>query len=141
LLAGKVKHQPVENGECASCHNPHQSDIKKLLLKPDGKLCYDCHDDLQQTIAKAPFKHDPTANGECATCHAPHQSVEAKLLVKDRRQLCFDCHEEKDMAKVKAHSASPQKTCVDCHDPHAGKDRNLLKPQSVANSGQTGGAK
>jgi predicted CXXCH cytochrome family protein len=137
----KSKHQPVENGECASCHNPHSSNFKGLLIKPDGKLCFECHDDLQQSIAKAPFKHDPTANGECASCHAPHQSVETKLLVKDRRQLCFDCHEEKDMAAVKAHAAAPQMTCVDCHDPHAGKDRNFLKPRSVASSGHTGGAK
>ncbi len=34
FLAGeKVKHQPVENGECNSCHDPHQSPNKKLLLK------------------------------------------------------------------------------------------------------------
>jgi len=52
LAKAKVKHQPVENGECASCHAPHQSDNKKLLSKPEGKLCFDCHDDLQQEIAK-----------------------------------------------------------------------------------------
>jgi predicted CXXCH cytochrome family protein len=126
-----VKHQPVENGECTSCHNPHQSDNKKLVAKAGAKLCYECHDDLQQAIAKAPFKHDPAGNGECAACHNPHQSGEAALLLKDGRQLCFECHEEKDMDKVGAHAQTSGQACASCHDPHGGKDKYLLKPASA----------
>jgi predicted CXXCH cytochrome family protein len=124
----KVKHQPAENGECLACHNPHASETKKLLLKAGDKLCFECHDDLQQALAKAPFKHDPAANGECASCHAAHQSSEPKLLLKERTRLCFECHEDKDLAKVKAHENSAGRSCIDCHDPHLGQDKNLLKP-------------
>ena len=46
FIAGqKVKHNPVENGECASCHDPHQSPNKKLLVKVGKELCLNCHDD------------------------------------------------------------------------------------------------
>ena len=43
FFAGKIKHQPVENGECTACHAPHLSEFKKLLIKPVGKLCFECH--------------------------------------------------------------------------------------------------
>src|SRR5277367_2293917 len=39
LTGQKVKHQPVESGECASCHDPHQSANKNLLLKKGNELC------------------------------------------------------------------------------------------------------
>jgi predicted CXXCH cytochrome family protein len=118
----------VENGDCISCHDPHASANKKLLSKPADKLCFDCHEDLQQALAKAPFKHDPVGNGDCASCHSAHQSSERGLLSKPSGQLCLDCHEEKDLAKVKAHLDAPKKNCIECHDPHLGTDKFLLKP-------------
>ena len=39
----------------------------------------------------------------------------------------FECHEEKDVASVKGHEGQLQKSCVDCHDPHMGVDKFLLK--------------
>jgi len=44
LAAEKVKHQPVETGDCKSCHDPHQASNKKLLVKTGKALCLDCHD-------------------------------------------------------------------------------------------------
>jgi predicted CXXCH cytochrome family protein len=136
LGAAKVKHLPVENGECSSCHKPHTSDQKKLLSKPDGKLCFECHEDLQQALTKAAFKHDPAGNGECASCHAAHQSDEKSLLIKGRAKLCYECHEEKDLAAVKGHSGQLQKSCLDCHDPHLGADKFLLKPGAKSGGGK-----
>ena len=40
---------------------------------------------------------------------------------------------EKDMIAVKAHAGDPQGSCVACHDPHAGKDKNLLKSPKPKN--------
>jgi len=128
-----VKHLPVENGECSSCHNPHQSDNKKLLLKVDAKLCFDCHEDLQQKLTKAAFKHDPAGNGDCGSCHNAHASAESGLLLKERAQICFECHEQKDMAAVKAHANVLQKSCLECHDPHFGQDKYLLKTAAKPN--------
>src|SRR5438477_5048769 len=44
LADTKVKHQPVESGDCTSCHDPHQASNKKLLVKVGQALCLDCHD-------------------------------------------------------------------------------------------------
>src|ERR1043166_6891803 len=82
IQVAKVKHTPVENGECSSCHAVHVSEIKKLLTKRDGKLCYECHEDFQKQIAAAKVKHQPVENGECISCHDPHQSDNKKLLAK-----------------------------------------------------------
>jgi predicted CXXCH cytochrome family protein len=72
LQIASANRQVVLHGECASCHNPHASGNKKLLLKPDGKLCYECHDDLQKQFTAAKVKHQPVENGECLSCHNPH---------------------------------------------------------------------
>ena len=87
LASGKVKHQPVENGECSSCHSPHNSENKKLLAKPEGKLCFECHEDTRKNLAAAKVKHQPVENGECSSCHSPHQSENKKLLVKPDAKL------------------------------------------------------
>ena len=41
IAGNKFKHQPVENGECSSCHSAHQSPNKNLLTKTGNKLCLD----------------------------------------------------------------------------------------------------
>src|SRR5205823_9818467 len=79
-LFRSVKHQPVENGECGSCHDPHKSDNKKLLLKAGEKMCFECHDDFKKALDKAKFKHDPTANGDCASCHNPRSEEHTSEL-------------------------------------------------------------
>jgi len=122
LEKAKVKHAPVENGECLSCHNPHASPNKKLLGKTTPALCWDCHDNF---LKKAKFTHDPVE--DCTSCHNPHQSGESKLLLKSPATLCLDCHEQKDLQAVKGHADAAGKSCLQCHDPHVGTDKYLLK--------------
>jgi predicted CXXCH cytochrome family protein len=71
LSGEKVKHQPVEDGECASCHSPHDSLNTNLLVKTGNTLCLTCHDD---PLAGAKFKHEAVELGDCADCHTPHAS-------------------------------------------------------------------
>ena len=54
FLAGKVKHQPVDEGDCISCHNPHHSPNKNLLVAKGNDLCLTCHDD---PLSNMKFKH------------------------------------------------------------------------------------
>ena len=122
LAGAKVKHAPAESGECSACHNPHAS-TNKFLMKLAGKsMCFDCHDDF---LEKAKFKH--TAVDDCSACHNAHKSSETALLIKPRAQLCLECHEQKDLAAVKGHAQNGDKSCLQCHDPHAGQEKFLLK--------------
>ena len=70
MLLGKVKHQPAENGECTSCHNPHQATNTNLSVQLPPVLCAQCHDPFPK-VAKS--KHQPVENGECLDCHNPHR--------------------------------------------------------------------
>ena len=36
--------QAVAEGSCGACHDPHESDGKKLLKKSGRELCLSCHD-------------------------------------------------------------------------------------------------
>ena len=92
--------------------------------------------DAFKAIQSGSFKHDPAGNGECASCHAAHQSNQKGLLIKERAKLCFECHEEKDMAAVKGHAGQLQKSCLECHDPHLGADKFLLKTAGTAGGGK-----
>jgi len=64
---------------------------------------------------------------DCAGCHKPHQSAENALLAKNILKLCGDCHDDKDLKVVKGHAGAENKSCVECHNPHVGKDKYLLK--------------
>ena len=44
LTGIKVKHQPVAEGDCKSCHDPQQSVNTNLLVKVGSALCLTCHD-------------------------------------------------------------------------------------------------
>src|ERR1051325_9908315 len=66
LAEQKVKHQPVESGDCKSCHDPHQASNKKLLVKMGQALCLECH---EPPVSKGKSKHLPAENGECLACH------------------------------------------------------------------------
>ena len=124
LAGAKVKHQPVENGDCKSCHDPHQSVNKNLLVKTGGKLCFDCHDDLQTQLAKAKSKHQPVENGECLSCHNAHATELKKLVAKKTPALCWDCHDNfLEKAKFK-HDVVED--CASCHSPHQSGELKLL---------------
>jgi len=129
FAAAKVKHQPMENGECVSCHSPHNSANKKLLIAKGEKLCFECHEDVQQQLVKARVKHQPVENGECSSCHSPHQSDFKKLLIKPAGKLCFECHEDLQQQMDKAafkHDPAGNGDCASCHNPHQSAEPALL---------------
>jgi predicted CXXCH cytochrome family protein len=118
----KDVHQPVSDGDCLACHNPHATDKKGLVKKSAPALCWDCHDNF---LEQAKFQHDVVE--DCTGCHKPHGSSENNLLAKNIAQLCGDCHDAKELKAVKAHAGNENKSCVVCHDPHVGKNKFLLK--------------
>jgi predicted CXXCH cytochrome family protein len=91
------KHGPIRDKNCAGCHNPHGSDVRKLLAKPypetfyepfsekDYELCFSCHDKqlvtLQKTTGLTGFR-----NGD-RNLHFVHVNK------ADRGRTCRACHE------------------------------------------------
>jgi predicted CXXCH cytochrome family protein len=75
------KHGPIREGSCGGCHNPHGSEVAKLLAKPypetfykpfvekDYDLCFSCHNKqlvtLEKTTGLTGFRNGDAA---CTIC-------------------------------------------------------------------------
>jgi predicted CXXCH cytochrome family protein len=96
-------HDPVMKGECTACHNPHGSNIRRLVnANSVGDMCLSCH----ASAAEHLHKHTPVAQGDCTSCHRAHTSMYSGLLVAQGQDLCMRCHEKTiNMALVPAPGA------------------------------------
>jgi predicted CXXCH cytochrome family protein len=127
-MGAKVKHAPVELGDCSACHNPHVSRFDGLLRQRPASLCVECHGDLQAAL-EMPVVHAPVADGRCVDCHRPHGAENADLLASPLKQLCRDCHSEVESweARKEQHPPFAQGDCATCHDPHASEHPGLAE--------------
>ena len=85
-------HHPVPEGTltCSSCHDPHGSAARAMLVKATvNETCTSCHAQL-----RGPFlwEHQPVSE-DCTNCHTPHGSVQPALLKERPPILCQQCHD------------------------------------------------
>ncbi|MGB7728023.1 MAG: cytochrome c3 family protein [Candidatus Acidiferrum sp.] len=126
-LKGTV-HPPAVR-DCLKCHDPHESDNKNQLLKPEtgdqkDNLCLTCHN-TGLNVPEKGSRHAALDMG-CDTCHVTHKTGELGNpefdyhLTKSPPALCIDCHDVKDEGLQKAHQNQPfaAANCVQCHNPH-----------------------
>jgi len=118
---GKSVHQPVSGGMCTGCHDAHQSNFPKLLIKNAPGLCYNCH---KEANFKGTSGH--TAIGMCTGCHNPHSSSSDKILNGDQPGLCYNCHDKAKFTKKYVHAIIPAGGCTSCHIPHVSQYPALL---------------
>ena len=123
---GKSVHQPVSSGMCTACHDPHQSNFPKILVKDVPGLCYNCHDESK---FKGASGH--TAVGMCTGCHNPHSSNSDKILKMDQPELCYTCHDKSKFTKKYVHAIIAAGGCTSCHTPHISKNPFLLLNDNV----------
>ena len=71
-------HEPVAEGDCLWCHEPHRSLNEHLLLEPAPNLCYQCHD--SGAIEEIDY-HDLPSYRRCTDCHTGHTSDTKYLLI------------------------------------------------------------
>jgi predicted CXXCH cytochrome family protein len=130
-------HSPAVR-DCLKCHDPHTSDYKFQLLKPESgttkadNLCLSCHTQGMNVPEKG-SRHAALDMG-CDTCHTTHKTGEkGKVefdfhLTKATPALCLDCHDAKDAKLVQAHQNQPFATadCLTCHDPHQSAAPKLM---------------
>ena len=134
-IKGTVHPPAVRN--CLTCHDPHSSDNKNQLLKPESggegeNLCLGCHKTGVPASEKG-SRHAALDAG-CDTCHmihktGPEPTPENRFhLSKAIPALCVDCHDPKDADLQKAHHNQPFGTanCVECHNPHESDSPKLM---------------
>jgi predicted CXXCH cytochrome family protein len=102
-----------------NCHNPHATNVEKLLVQLPFDLCVSCHavdglkdeggrslTNFQRWLAENKEWHAPVAAKDCSSCHQPHGGPNFRLLVSayppefyapyDAKNyaLCFGCHND-----------------------------------------------
>ncbi len=124
----KVVHAAVTDAGCTSCHAPHGSDEKKLLLEPRPALCLGCHPAIQEKL-QAKVTHPPARQGRCGECHVPHGADQAKLLAAPAARVCERCHADARTWRSRRSVHDPVRCgeCASCHDGHGGGPRLLVK--------------
>jgi len=109
------------NSGCTSCHSPHSSDEKNILVAQQKKLCLSCHNkdvtatgektvNIKKLLSYSKVVHPPVEGG-CVVCHQPHASQNNYLLisafpkgnyvpaVRDTFAFCWECHDS-DLLEV-----------------------------------------
>jgi len=114
----EVQHGPYNKGQCITCHDPHTSEFGKQLRAEGNGLCLACHAERRnpeamvklfgsQTLAKAEFLEIPKIlpNAAMKTGHpfAKHPVAEIPDPLRKEKMSCLSCHE-----------------------PHYGKEENLM---------------
>lgn len=127
IVTKKTVHQPVKDGMCTTCHNPHESNEQKLLLQPLDTLCTMCH----PSITDYKNLHGPVAAKDCLSCHLPHDSDNEKLTIKKDAELCITCHVDvqEEMKKRVIHPAL-YGGCTSCHNPHGSSFKKFFSVES-----------
>lgn len=123
LAKAKIKHQPADTGDCRSCHDPHESLNKKLLLRTGKAMCLECHDD---PLAQGKVRHQAVESGDCLDCHNPHASDVKGLLKKPLAPSCFECHDDFLKTARFKHAPAENGECSSCHAPHQSNFKALL---------------
>ena len=131
-MADKVKaktHHTLADGAlaCSQCHAFHGTPEQHLLVKPQAKLCADCHGEevpKPESHARKGFRlgHRADAKGkqdECLMCHEQESFCNTCHTVKiPHREDYVEKHEKEAKAKPKAClSCHDAKYCGQCHDP------------------------
>jgi len=96
----KAKHNPVKEGMCVFCHDPHSSDSNMLISRENIiELCGSCHDwQKHQTHPLGPDvidRRNPNLSVSCLSCHRAH-GTDSKYIVHYATvaDTCTQCHKE-----------------------------------------------
>ena len=76
----KYTHGPVAVGQCLTCHNPHLSKNKYLLLRVGEKTCTYCHEEIDMVSVA---EHQEPKPLDCVSCHSPHFSDTNKKYLRE----------------------------------------------------------
>jgi predicted CXXCH cytochrome family protein len=125
--AEMMLHQPVAEGDCGGCHNPHGAMIDGLLTREGAEVCYGCHTQEKISFAQGSV-HQPVAEGDCQSCHTPHGGVFASLRAAEEPALCTKCHDFTVPPLDTSHQGFDvvSSKCTTCHNPHNSPGVHLL---------------
>jgi predicted CXXCH cytochrome family protein len=158
ISGAKYPHQPIQKGNCLSCHGAHFTDFERLLKAPLKDICFTCHKDLGEKVKTSKFFHGPVVQNDCAACHDTHGSSNPRILHShfptefyipyktENYAICFDCHNKDIALNAKTqeltdfrngdrnlHFVHVNKTkgrsCKACHEVHSGNQPKHIRQE------------
>jgi predicted CXXCH cytochrome family protein len=99
-IKGAYTHNPIQEGNCETCHVPHASDSGFLLKEPKiVELCGACHDWLKHTShpmgEKIVDSRNKNLTMQCLSCHRSHGTGNRQLIpFPTITDLCVQCHKQ-----------------------------------------------
>jgi predicted CXXCH cytochrome family protein len=86
--------------QCRSCHDPHDNQFGKFLVKPQtsGRICLSCHQKVDWNISSHGNPQNQAfqqlITQACSSCHLPHNApVSPRLSKLSEEDLCLACHD------------------------------------------------
>jgi predicted CXXCH cytochrome family protein len=124
-----------EPGLCLECHSKLHPDLQAAHddIPLEHSRCSGCHDaHSSNNFYRLPeFSHGPYDARLCSACHTKSVDGEVRLVEATINGLCYSCHE--DIRKRFEDAKSSHKllsesddSCMECHDPHAANQENML---------------
>lgn len=132
LIAGCILACTVLPGTTASGQAPRPlTAVVELHPDTDGKyqktcISAGCHN-VQGTSGEP--QHPPYREGHCLACHEDHATSSSRRLKPLNNALCLACHTGMALTSDGLKLAHPPggQLCLDCHNPHQSRQRNLLR--------------
>lgn len=120
-------HAQAEQEGCASCHDPHSTGNRLLLV--DARS-YRRRKSRMTLVGSA---HSRWTRKDCATCHLLEKS---NAPIKDVNQRCLNCHKKVHASATGGgylHDPVRKGQCTACHVAHKSTLPKLIKPDAEAN--------
>jgi predicted CXXCH cytochrome family protein len=96
-----------------------------------GKTCTSAGCHPQDLGTPGVISHPSFLEGWCDRCHTDHTQSTPMLLKADPAELCLQCHEKTETHERAVQHPPGGQTCVDCHSPHQGSVRHLLRDEDM----------
>jgi len=129
MRAGNV--HAANDLNCSTCHRIHGNTQTSLLQKPQDRLCYGCHGDVEAQFARS-YRH-PVAEGtvRCSDCHTTIGAM-PRDLTSSGVMACTKCHGEFEGPFPHEHAATlgystDETGCLACHEPHGSHQPRMLR--------------
>lgn len=130
-LNGAVKLDSSGQLQCTSCHDAHDNQFGKFLVKSNnaGALCLTCHIKSgwsagSHSNSNKTWNGKSVSNHACQSCHVPHSANGKERLLRSQMEesVCLTCHDgsvanQDIQGELNKSSRHPVGNTTGTHDP------------------------
>lgn len=124
-------HAPFADNNCQACHAHVKSAGGFALKGKVNDLCQGCHADIAASYNK-PYRHVSPDKNDCTICHNAHAAADAPLLRTSQASLCLSCHTSPaQLGEDFKNSPHRELACTTCHAAHGSENAPQLQSDAI----------